>query len=135
MTRFDEWLRELERATDERSLRSNPAASHMVLWLSSHITVFDIRKYKFIHVGPKGRFAVAIDGTIYDMKNNDVNKKVNYGNINTFEDYDWSTYYPTRKSLYDWQKNEAQKSTKKRRKTTSRPVVEDIKISGWPYSR
>ena len=112
MTRFDEWITEIERATNERLAKSGVTS-----WLASKITIFDIRKYKFIQVGPKPRFAVAMDGTIYGIKSNDVNKKEYYGNVDTFEEFDWTSYYPVRKALYEWQEIQTKKATTK--KTTS----------------
>lgn len=105
MTRFDEWLRELKRATHERLRLSHIKLFEYQLNLVSEIKVIEERKWKFVVVGQKERFAIAMDGTIYGFKNADVNKKEHYGNVDTFEEFDWSTYYPVRKSLYDWKQN------------------------------
>jgi hypothetical protein len=124
MTRFDEWITEIERATSERLTKSDPTLPELRLWLMFKITIFDIRKYKFVQIGPKPRFAVAMDGTIYGIKSNDVNKKECYGNVDTFEEFDWTSYYPVRKALYEWQ--ETPKTTtanKTRKKTRKRPVA------------
>lgn len=128
MTRFNEWIAELERATNERLFLLQVRTS-----LMSNIIIFDIRKYKFVQVGPKPRFAVAMDGTIYGTKNNNINKKECYGNVDTFEEFDWTSYYPVRKALYDWQvkKETAKKTTKARKKTSKLAMARQGKAGTW----
>jgi hypothetical protein len=138
MSRLDEWLTELKQATEDRIRSVRPAISNGELGLLSVIRVIEERKYKFVIVGTKGRFAIAMDDTIYGFKNNDINKKENYGNVETLEEFDWSTYFPTRKSLYDWQQDngtttEDTPATSKR-KTRKRPMVDHSEGRAWPFT-
>jgi hypothetical protein len=136
MNRFDEWIAEVERATLERVRKSNPLSDG---WLSAKITLFpNIRKYTFVQVGPKPRFAVAMDGTIYGIKSNDVNKKECYGNVNTFEEFEWANYYPVKKALYEWQYQTKKATTKKtpthrkrKSKTSKLTMARQSKAGTW----
>jgi hypothetical protein len=122
--RFNEWTTELRKATEDRIRRSIPGISNGEIGPQIAIRIMDVRKYQFVTVGPKPRFAVAMDGTIYGISSNDVNKKVCYGNVDTFEEYEWMSYYPVRKALYEWQAT-TQKTTanKTRKKTRKRPMA------------
>jgi hypothetical protein len=137
MTRLNDWLKELQHATERRVTAARPTISKANLRRDATVKVVEERRYKFIIVGPKGRFAVAMNGTIYGFKNNDVNRKEQYGNVDEFREWDWQSFYPVRKSLYDWQTNGTtaeDTTTTRKRKTGKRPVVDTVSPDMWPYT-
>jgi hypothetical protein len=98
-----------------------------------------VKKYLFIDMGSTNRFAIEINnGQIYESKNYIVNRKKALCLVEDWRDWDWSTYYPFKRSLYDWEQRKiTEKPTKRKRarKNRSWPLVETISNLNWPYTR
>jgi hypothetical protein len=84
-----------------------------------------------ISVGGINRFSVAKKtGQINGMSDSRINNN-KYGLISEWKQWDWEGYYPFKRCLYDWQKQNEAKPKKRHRKRT---VVKAVSGETWPYT-
>ena len=108
---IEAWLDELEDSRRRRILKNRPDIDNAKLKRMVDAEDIDAGKYRMIMVGGTIEFAVEKStGVIYPVVKDEVKRKTNYGRLMDWEFMDWEPYYPFRKSLYDWQDEEAWKS-------------------------
>lgn len=98
-----------------------------------------INKYIFINIANVNRFTIEIKSEkIYESKNYVVNKKKFICLVSEWRDWDWTGYYPFKRSLYDWQKEKEKATTNpgraRKKKTTKRNTFEENSLEGWPFT-
>jgi hypothetical protein len=75
----------------------------------------------FIDIDSKNRFAMRLkDSFIFESKKYIPNKKKFICLLCEWNEFDWSTFYPYRKSLYDWQKTKETRLKKRAAKRTGK---------------
>lgn len=127
---LNNWIRTLKYYTRKR----------LTIECTNPVTIEHKVKYDLVFISGKPRFTVK-DGIIYGSdKHGNINKKECYDRVEDWKQWDWSGYYPFKRSLYDWKKEKRKSSTSKRPYTKPRKRTIEILAtidpkSSWPYPK
>jgi hypothetical protein len=123
------WIRALKYYTMKR----------LTMKCTNPVTTEKRTKDELILISGKPRFILK-DGTIYGSdKHGNINKKECYDRVENWKQWDWSGYYPFKRSLYDWKKAKRQSGISRR--TYIKPGKREVEIMAtiskettWPYT-